>query len=215
MNRTIELSTREQIVHMLKTKAPLTAKDITNELQITEMAVRRHLATLERDGYLETSMIRQTMGRPTAVYRLSELAEGFFPKTYHTLTLDLLGELAQESGEDMIKILFDRRKSKLQSKYATTMEGLSLSEKVLQLTKLQNENGYMAEYEQHENGDYVIQEHNCPISHIANEYNHACHCELDLFKSILQVDVNRTECLATGGSKCSYVISNPSPPTKP
>jgi predicted ArsR family transcriptional regulator len=207
MNRPIELSTREQIVHMLKTKAPLTAKDITNELQITEMAVRRHLSTLERDGYIESDTIRQTMGRPTAVYRLSELAAGFFPATYHTLTLDLLGELEQESGEELINHLFDRRKSKLEKKYATNMTGLPLSEKVLLLTKLQNENGYMAECEESDDGNFIIQEYNCPISQIANQYKHACHCELELFKSLLQVDVNRTECLSTGGTKCSYVIS--------
>ncbi len=207
MNKPTELSTREQIVHMLKTKAPLTAKDITNELQITEMAVRRHLSTLERDGYIESGMIRQSMGRPTAVYRLSELAAGFFPTTYHTLTLDLLGELEQESGEELINHLFERRKSKLEKKYGKSMSGLPLAEKVLILTQLQNENGYMAECEEGEDGTYVIKEHNCPISQIANQYTHACHCELELFKSLLQVDVNRTECLSTGGSKCSYVIS--------
>jgi predicted ArsR family transcriptional regulator len=207
MNKPIELSTREQIVHMLKTKAPLTAKDITNELLITEMAVRRHLSTLERDGYIEYSMIRQPMGRPTAVYRLSELAEGFFPKTYHTLTLDLLSELEAESGEDMINLLFERRKSKLAKKYENSITGLPLSEKVLMLTQLQNENGYMAECEEIENGTFVIKEHNCPISHIANQYNHACHCELELFQSLLQVDVIRTECLSEGGTQCSYIIS--------
>lgn len=208
MNKPVELSTREQIVHMLKTKAPLTAKDITNELQITEMAVRRHLGTLERDGYIEYSMIRQSMGRPTALYRLSELAEGFFPKTYHNLALDLLGELEAESGQDMINLLFERRKSKLEHKYENTMAGLPLSEKVLLLTQIQNENGYMAECEEVDDGTFIIKEHNCPISHIANQYQHACHCELELFKSLLQVDVNRTECLSTGGSKCSYVIAN-------
>jgi predicted ArsR family transcriptional regulator len=208
MNKSTELSTREQIVHMLKTKSPLTAKDITNELQITEMAVRRHLSTLERDGYLEYNMIRQSMGRPTAVYRLSELAEGFFPKTYHNLALDLLGELEAESGEDMINLLFERRKSKLAQKYENSMTGLPLSERVLMLTQLQNENGYMAECEEVEDGSFIIKEHNCPISHIANQYQHACHCELELFKSLLQVDVNRTECLSAGGTKCSYIISN-------
>ncbi|MNO98636.1 Bacterial regulatory protein, arsR family [compost metagenome] len=207
MNKPIELSTREQIVHMLKTKAPLTAKDITNELQITEMAVRRHLSTLERDGFIEYSMIRQTMGRPTAVYRLSELAEGFFPKTYHTLTLDLLGELESESGADMINLLFERRKSKLEHKYENTMTGLPLSEKVVKLTQLQNEIGYMAQCEEDEDGNFIIKEHNCPISHIANQYNHACHCELELFRSLLQVEVNRTECLSEGGTKCVYAIT--------
>ncbi|MHA0855655.1 helix-turn-helix transcriptional regulator [Paenibacillus sp. CMAA1364] len=207
MNKPAELSTRDQIVHMLKTKAPLTAKDITNELNITEMAVRRHLGTLERDGYIQYNMIRQSMGRPTAVYRLSELAEGFFPKTYHNLAIDLLGELESESGQGMIDILFERRMATLEQKYESSMSGLTISERVVKLTQIQNENGYMAEYEALEDGTYVIKEHNCPISQVANQYQHACRCELDLFKSLLQVDVERTECLSEGGTKCSYSIA--------
>lgn len=80
MNQIKELTTRERILHMMKTSGPLSAKEITSELKITEMAVRRHLGTMERDGLIESKMIRQTLGRPTAVYGLTEMAEGLFPK---------------------------------------------------------------------------------------------------------------------------------------
>lgn len=80
MNTNKDLSTRERILHLMKTAGPLSAKELTTELQITEMAVRRHLGTMERDGLIESKMIRQTQGRPTAVYGLTELAEGIFPK---------------------------------------------------------------------------------------------------------------------------------------
>lgn len=80
MNQIKELTTRERILHMMKTSGPLSAKEITSELKITEMAVRRHLGTMERDGLIESKMIRQTLGRPTAVYGLTEMAEGFSRK---------------------------------------------------------------------------------------------------------------------------------------
>jgi len=54
MNQIQPLSTRERILHMMKTAGPLSAKEITNELQITEMAVRRHLSSMERDGLIES-----------------------------------------------------------------------------------------------------------------------------------------------------------------
>ncbi|MGG6310004.1 helix-turn-helix transcriptional regulator [Paenibacillus macerans] len=206
MNSNKELSTRERILHMMKTDGPRSAKEITTELQITEMAVRRHLGTMERDGLIESKMIRQTLGRPTAVYGLTETAEGLFPKKYHSLTLDLLDELAEESGEQMVDRLFDRRKDKLNRKYLAEMEGKSLPEKVRRLSEIQNDNGYMTELTQSDNGEYVLMEHNCPISQIANRYNHACDCELNLFESLLDADVERTECLAQQGKKCVYVI---------
>ncbi|MCT2197538.1 transcriptional regulator [Paenibacillus sp. p3-SID1389] len=206
MNAKKDLSTRERILHLMKTAGPLSAKDLTTELQITEMAVRRHLGTMERDGLIESKMIRQTAGRPTAVYGLTELAEGLFPKRYHSLTLDLLDELAEESGEDMVDRLFDRRKEKLSRKYMSEMQGKSLTEKVRTLSEIQNDNGYMTELQETDHGEYVLMEHNCPISQIANRYNHACDCELKLFESLLDADVERTECLAQQGRKCVYVI---------
>ncbi|CAM2848603.1 metalloregulator ArsR/SmtB family transcription factor [Paenibacillus sediminis] len=201
-----ELSTRETILHMLKTQGLLSAKEITTQLDITEMAVRRHLSTLERDGYIEAKMIRQPMGRPTAIYRITELGEGLFPKSYHTLTLDLLGELVKEAGEEMVDLLFEKRKHKLMNKYESSMRDRDLHEKVTILAEIQQENGYMVELEEYNEGQFVLKEHNCPILKIAGQYNQACQCELQLFQSLLDANVERTECLAKGGSRCIYVI---------
>ena len=208
-NNASELSTREQILYMLKIRSPLSVKDMAAELNITEMAVRRHLNTLERDSFVETSMIRQAMGRPTAVYRLTQLADAYFPKTYHNLALDLLGELEQENGEALVNLLFERRKNRLQHKYEAGMTQHSFDDKVRRLTEMQNDNGYMAECEVSEEGDYILKEYNCPIGLVANQYKQACRCELDLFKSLLSTEVSRTECLAEGGSKCVYHITHP------
>lgn len=206
MNQPKDLSTRDRILQMMKTSGPLSTKEITGQLGITEMAVRRHLGTMERDGLIESKMVRQTLGRPTAVYGLTELAEGLFPKKYHTLTLDLLDELEQEYGEETVNRLFDRRKDKLNRQYEADMQGKDLLEKVRRLAEIQNENGYMTECETQEDGRFVLMEHNCPISQIANRYNHACECELKLFESLLNAKVERTECLAQEGRKCVYVI---------
>lgn len=206
MHEDKDLSTRETILQLLKTRGDLCTKDLTQLLGITVMGVRRHLHTLERDGLIRGKTVRQPMGRPTSVYSLTELAECFFPKKYHTLTLDLLGELAQESGDEMVRHLFDRRKESLKRKYEASLDGKPLPEKVAALADIQNDNGYMVEWEQTAGGEYVLKEHNCPISQIANQYQIACQCELELFQSLLQADVDRTECLAKGGRKCVYII---------
>ncbi|MNO64484.1 DeoR-like helix-turn-helix domain protein [compost metagenome] len=206
MNQPKDVSTRDQILQMMKTSGPLSTREITVQLGITEMAVRRHLGTMERDGLIESKMIRQTLGRPTAVYGLTELAEGLFPKKYHTLTLDLLGELVEEAGENSVNHLFERRKDRLNRKYEPQMQGKSFQDKVRKLAEIQNENGYMTECEQVEENHFILKEHNCPISQIANQYNHACQCELQLFESLLDANVERTECLAQEGNRCVYII---------
>lgn len=208
MNHEQDSSTRKLILTMLKTRCSMTVNEMAKELGITEMAVRRHLNTLERDGLVESRLIRQTMGRPTNLYSLTESADDLFPKKYHHLALDLLGELASEAGEEKVDQLFERRKEKLINKYLRRMEGKELEERIAELAEIQNSNGYMVQWEKQADGHYIFKEHNCPISQVANQYNHACQCELSMFKHLLKAGVERTECLAKGGSKCVYVIQN-------
>ena len=68
---TLETSTRKVILSMLKTQGPLSVHDIAKQLGITEMAVRRHIHSLEKDDLLEAKLVRQAMGRPSNVYTLS------------------------------------------------------------------------------------------------------------------------------------------------
>lgn len=203
-----DFSTRRLLLTMMKTSGPLSVGDMAKQLGITEMAVRRHLNNMERDGLVETTLVRQPMGRPSHKYSLTVLSEGQFPNNYLNLTLDLLEELDSGSDEDVIGQLFEKRKEKLISKYASRMSAHSLQDKVIELAKIQNDNGYMAVWEQDEQGNYVINEFNCPIAQVANIYNHACQSELALFGQLLGVEVERVECLAKDGKKCKYVIRN-------
>lgn len=204
-------STRNHILYMLKTQGPLSVAELTRQTDITNMAVRRHLNTLEKDGLIESETVRQSMGRPTAVYRLSEAAEDLFPKKYHVLMSDLLNELVEEAGEEMVDLLFSRRKQTLQLKYEANIQGRSLEEKVAVLAGIQNDNGYMAKWRKNESTsaqteEYELIEHNCPIAHVANQYQQACQCELELFRSLLDADVARTTCIAKGDQMCTYLI---------
>ncbi|WP_240418924.1 helix-turn-helix transcriptional regulator [Paenibacillus periandrae] len=206
MTQEFDMSTRRVVMTMLKTKGPLAVSEIAKQLGITEMAVRRHLNTLERDGLIESKLVRQAMGRPTNLYSLTENADELFPKNYYNLTLDLLGELVEEAGEAKVQLLFERRKEKLIDRYEEQMQGKELGDRVKALAEIQNANGYMVNWSADEDGTFVINEHNCPISQVANQYNHACHCELMMFETLLDANVKRTECLVKGGLKCSYSI---------
>jgi len=201
-------TTRRQVMQLLKTNGELSTKELTSYLGITGMAVRRHIDALERDGFIESRTVRQAMGRPTALYRLTDLAEVHFPKNYHTVALDLLGELANSAGEEMVDHLFDLRKETMYQKYVDMMQDKPFTDKVKLLADIQNENGYMVELEQEGDRAYVLKEHNCPIAHIANQYNHACQCELSLFEQLLNADVTRSECLASGDARCVYRIQH-------
>ncbi|MGQ7279162.1 helix-turn-helix transcriptional regulator [Brevibacillus thermoruber] len=200
-------STRDQILNMLKVKGSLSVSDMAVELGITEMAVRRHLNTLERDNLIKSTLVRQAMGRPTNVYSLSEEADELFPRNYSHLTLDFLRDLEAMDGTGKVEMLFRRRENRLEEAYRKQIQQEALEERVAKLAELQNEKGYMVEWEKDEqSGCYRIREYNCPISQVAREFNQACNCELSLFRRVLKADVVQTSCMAKGGDKCVFEI---------
>lgn len=201
-----EPSTRRSIMIMLKTQGPFSVSELARELNITEMAVRRHIHTLDQEGLLITETVRIPTGRPFLRFRLSERAEEHFPHNYHQLALDLLSEL----DEDAVAVLFEGRKQKLLSRYQSIADTQDHKERVATLTDIQHHGGYMARYEQQSEDQYTIYEYNCPINQIANRYDIACQCEQQLFEQLLQADVKRTECIAKGGHCCVYQIQFPS-----
>ncbi|MFC4601271.1 helix-turn-helix transcriptional regulator [Cohnella hongkongensis] len=206
MREDSDLSTRSKIMQLLKTSGELTAKELTDQLGITGMAVRRHIFNLERDNLIESTTVRLPMGRPAAVYRLTAQADDHFPKKYHAVALDLLTELEDEAGQAMVDLLFERRKAALLKRYEAKMADKELEAKIAALSDIQNENGYMAAWEKTDDDAYVLTEYNCPISQVANKYNQACACELSLFESLLGAKVTRSDCLASGDRKCVYHI---------
>lgn len=203
-----ELSTRSQLLQMLKTQGNCSISDMAKAMGITEMAVRRHIQTLEREGLLRATLVRQAMGRPSYRYALTEQADELFPKNYPQLTLDLLSELEEQpGGAQVIDRLFEGRRDKLETRFLERMKNRSLDERVAELSAIQNAGGYMTEWEPGEEaGAYTLYEYNCPVAQVANRYRQACRCERQLFERLLDADVERTECLADGGTRCTYAI---------
>lgn len=200
-------STREQILCLLKKTPQLSAGEIAEKLQITDMAVRKHLNTLEKDQMIATFQIRQAMGRPRNVYQLTEQGEAYFPRRYADLTLDFLQDLEQLHGEEMILQLFTLRENRLVDQFRSRMSGTTWDEKVKQLAQIQDEKGYMVELEKENHEDtYVLTEYNCPIHSVSHRYLHACQSELSLFQKLLDAEVEQVECKAKGGKRCVYRI---------
>jgi len=202
-----ETSTRRQIITILRVEGPMSAGDLAERVGITEMAIRRHIATLERDALIYPTTIRQPMGRPAKVYQLTEEADDLFPKNYHTLTLDLLEDIVKVDGAEKVKALFDQREERLVQQYKEMLHGKSMQEKVAAIAETQNRKGYLAKFEAKEDGTFEIIEYNCPIAQVSRLYPETCSCETNVFRRVLEADVNRSECLAEGGTCCVFKIA--------
>nr|WP_224753561.1 metalloregulator ArsR/SmtB family transcription factor [Paenibacillus terricola] len=209
-------STRRTVLELLKTRGVQSAGELAGSLGLTEMAIRRHLYALESDGFIHQTSVKRGAGRPKHMYALTEESESLFPKNYHGLTLEILDELsADNETAPLVDKLFQSRKRKLIARYSPRMAGKSLDGRVKELAAIQHAGGYMVEVEQLPTGNYRLHEFNCPIAQVAKPYQQACACELQLFAELLQAKVERTECLAKGGVKCTYAIQANADDTQP
>jgi predicted ArsR family transcriptional regulator len=209
-------STRRAVLELLKIRGVQSAGELAGSLGLTEMAIRRHLYALESDGFIHQTSVKRGAGRPKHMYALTDESEALFPKNYHGLTLEILDELSTDAETaPLVDKLFQSRKRKLIARYSPRMAGKSLEGRVKELAAIQHAGGYMVEVEQLQPGSYRLHEYNCPIAQVAKPYQQACACELQLFAELLQADVERTECLAKGGSKCTYAIQAAAADAKP
>ncbi|MDT8858642.1 transcriptional regulator [Alkalihalobacillus sp. MEB130] len=203
-------STRQVILTLLKRNQELTVSSLATELEVTEMAVRRHLRELEKDELIDSRLVKQAMGRPIHKYFLTEKGSETFPRNYSDLSLGILQDVEQVSGSQMVDLLFKQRKDRLFEKYESVIKG-SFAERVEALARVQSEGGYMVEYKELEDGEYEFIEYNCPIAQVAKEYPIACTCEQQLFKQLLNTEhVERTSCIAKENTACCvYKVKKP------
>ncbi|OFD69847.1 helix-turn-helix transcriptional regulator [Bacillus mycoides] len=200
-------STKDRILDFLKKEVSLTVNDLTDRLDITHMAVRKHLTILEKDGLIKSNEIKQSMGRPLQIYSLTEKGERLFPKNYEGISVEFLHDIKDLHGEESIHYLFKKREQRLTKEYSSRTAHKSTHEKMNELVKIQNEKGYMANLSQIDENTYELVEYNCPILAVANDFKTACSCETQMFKNVLETNkVNRICCQTEGNAFCKFLV---------
>lgn len=198
--------TRRQLITAIKKRGPLPVGDLAEELGITGMAVRKHLAGLERDGLVAAVLEHRETGRPRYVYSLTPLADGLFPQSYHHIALNVLDDIAELYGPNEVSRVLGRRSDRLEVRYRPATEGKDLKDKVSELARLRDEDGFLAEWDQDADG-YVLREHHCPLFQVASAHPAACSLELQMFRNLMpEADISRSHCQVDGQHVCTYRI---------
>jgi predicted ArsR family transcriptional regulator len=206
----VAISTREQILELLqRSGSGLTADALAHKLGISAVAVRKHLAALERDNFVMTELERRPVGRPTYLYRPTATAQTLFPNDYANLATAMLEMIRRLDGERKVDELFQHRAEALALELETRVQGATLQDRLRQVVQVLEEQGYMPELVKLQEGHerYLLTEHHCPIFQVAKAFQQACTCELDVLLRLLRAKVERCEHRIIGHPHCSYLIS--------
>jgi DeoR family suf operon transcriptional repressor len=204
-------STRREILIALKKRGEASVEDLAGSLGITASAVRQHLTGLASAGFVTHRAVKGVPGRPRHFYRLSAGAEALFPKYYSELTNELLSYVEDEDPEVLARI-FERRRRRRVEGATIRLDGLPFPDRVAELARILDEDGYLADFEALPDGSFRITEHNCAILGVARRWGLACTTEIDFIREALpDARVERIAHMMAGAHVCRYAISAGSP----
>jgi len=203
--------TRRKIIDLLKQSGPLTAGHMADELDLTPMAVRQQLYTLEAEG-LAASQAEPSSGRgrPNKLWALTEAAQTLFPDAHQDLAVDLITTVQETLGADAFDALLKARGQKQVAQYRDQMaEATTLEARAQALARIRTGEGYMADTAPLADGTgWQLVENHCPVCAAAKACSGICANELDVFQAALgdAYVVTRTDHILAGARRCAYEI---------
>jgi predicted ArsR family transcriptional regulator len=198
--------TQEALLLHLKRGGEMTVSELVQLLNITSMAVRRHLTALQQDGLVESRVEKQSRGRPTFKFRLTEKSESLFPSGVQGLAIDLLDIVFEQSGSKGVMDLLERRNAKMAERLLSRVENLPIAERVIEVAKIFSENGYMTESKSLEDGNFIIFQRHCAVHDLANQYRQICVLEPKLMEDLLGLKVTREKYMMKDDQVCAYLV---------
>jgi DeoR family suf operon transcriptional repressor len=211
---TAQSATRRAILLTIKKRGEARAEELAQSLGITPSAIRQHLGALVGERLVAVREQRGAAGRPKHFYSVTSAAEEMFPKTYGDLTCELLTYIKKEEPR-MVDHIFDQRRLRRGEQARARLAGKSFEERVAELARILDEDGYLADVERGEDGTWRIVEHNCAILEVALRYGQACSSEINFLRDVMpDADIDRVSHMASGGHHCAYVVKPKAKPAR-
>jgi DeoR family suf operon transcriptional repressor len=198
--------TREKIFQALRTNGQMTISDLADVIQITPIAVRHHLASLQAEGLVEAREERHGVGRPRQVYKITPLAMDRDSSRYSQFTNLLLDQLKEHLSPQMVNDLFLDVASSMAGDWKQELDSLPLPQRLERLVQLLTREGFVARVEPAGPGRYRLTELACPYSRICLSHPEVCALDESLISRALGTPVERTSCIRSGSDTCSYSI---------
>lgn len=199
---------KKKVLYYLKVMQQARLQELAKSMKISKMAVHKHLAQLQKRGLVESIEIREGVGRPKMQYRLTSKSKTIFPKSYGALAVCALDFIEKNMGKEGVEKVLRERQVELFDKYYERLKKLNFDQKVRELAKIRDEEGYIAESkkEKRRNGLHTLLEYNCPILEIAENHWEACSTETELFEKLLGAKIETTHRAAKGDTVCKFII---------
>jgi predicted ArsR family transcriptional regulator len=197
-------STRGRLVALLR-RDTQTVDDLAAELDLTDNAVRAHLAALEADGIVRRSGVRRDggVGKPAYAYTLTAEADQLFPKPYAVVLNELLdaldGRISPDEVAGMLRSVGKRIAREYPAGRGDTRARLESAVAAL------NQLGGLAEAENRD-GAPSIQGYGCPLAAVVPSHPEVCHLAEAFVSEVAGLPVHEC-CNRDGAPRCRFELT--------
>jgi predicted ArsR family transcriptional regulator len=163
--------TRSRLLRLVR-GASRSINELADALDITDNAVRTHVAALERDGLVQQAgSDRTTGGKPARLYELTAQAEELFPKAYALVLTEFVQAMRAERGDEAAVAWLRRVGRRLGANAAHAQaDGPA---RVAAAAALLESIGGSVEVQESADG-WTLRSHGCPLSGAVSEDPDVC-----------------------------------------
>ena len=202
--------TRARVAKFLLENVNSTARQLAAHLDITPVAVRKHLDAMMSEGlvtsHAPSSKSLRGRGRPARTYRLTHAAHETFGHHYDDLATQALRWIHHHGGSTAVSAFAAQQVSDLEEQCRTAVADAGTPlDKAEALAEALSAEGYAATATELANGGQLCQ-HHCPVAHVAAEFPQLCEAETEVISRVVGNHVQRLATIANGDGVCTTYI---------
>jgi len=196
-------STRGKILELLRARE-CTVNELAEELNLTDNAVRAHLASLERDRLVAQSGFKRGIRKPHTTYALGPEAEQLFPKAYGRLVSLLMSIFSRQIKPRNLRAGMRAAGRTVAREHLRELKGKTRQQRIDAAVGILKELGGSASFREEE-GKHFIYGKGCPIAAATANHPEACLLAESLLTEIIGSPVTE-HCLRGPAPSCRFEV---------
>lgn len=194
------------IIRLIKCSSGLSVGELSEELGMSYMGIKKHCLAMQKLGYLDTWRRPKEVGRPEKTYRLTKKLDPLFPAVSDEVSLSILEAATQLDPNAAEKLLFYFFRDQTE-RLAKVVPADSVQERAEKLAAERTKRGYFSFCHYSEEAGLYLEEFHNPLRSLFAKYDTLERMEVQMFEKLLGAHVERSESEVSGLTRYRFDLS--------
>lgn len=194
--------TRKRIIRLIRESGGITLCELRRRTGLSRSTLRQHLSLMTRDGLVDSQFVRQRIGRPPLVYRLTPRSELAPSQTYAAFLRALFAGLESREQVDGI---FRQMAQRLAAEHPEIRRLPDMAARLDAARRVFFPDAESTAVERTDDG-YQFSLYTCPMATVSMEYKDLCCMARGVLEALVGAEVGQTEWIVRGDPRCTFEV---------